>query len=613
MAGRSGVRAGWWRGVAAAMAGLVIACVIFADIATAASAERRAALVIGIGRYATVTPLVNPPNDARAMAGALRDLGFEVVDGIDLDRAAFTRALRDFARIADGAELALVFYAGHGVQVDNENWLLPTDVRLESRLDLEFEAIGAEALLRAMSGARGRILLLDACRDNPFKEGFMATAAGRSVGRGLARLNVQDTGTLIAFATSPEAVASDGGGGASNSPFTTALLAHIRTPGLEIRQMLTRARQAVIAATEGRQTPWENSSLVADVYLAGPPAQTAGETADVVLWRAIEGSDDPAAYDLFLRRFPDSPHAAAAAEKRRVLVAALPSPALPAAGSALPAAGSALPATESPAPPSARDCPTCPEVVRLPAGSFLMGASAEDRSATDNERPAHRAVVGAFAMTRFPITFAEWDACVADGGCPPVPDDGGWGRGQRPVVNVSWTDANAYAAWLSARTGAVWRLPSETEWEYAARAGTDTTRFWGDDPAAACGFANVYDTAALAPGRTAGDASAWAGTPHGCSDGYAGTAPVGSFRPNPFGLSDMIGNVWQWVGDCWRDDYSAASGTAEPASDPECQERVLRGGSWLSQPSAARSSARMRSDPVERDTNFGFRLVRQLP
>ncbi|WP_083656489.1 SUMF1/EgtB/PvdO family nonheme iron enzyme [Mongoliimonas terrestris] len=582
------------RRLAGGLAALALA--VLWPVFAADAAERRAALVIGIGAYETVAPLINPPNDARAMAGALRDLGFEVVDGIDLDREGLTRSLRNFARLADGADLALVFYAGHGVQVDNENWLLPTDAQLQNRMDLEFEAIGAETLLRAMSGARGRILLLDACRDNPFREGFLAASAGRSVSRGLARLNVQDTGTLIAFATSPEAVAADGGGGGANSPFTTALLANIREPGLEIRQMLTRTRQAVIAATDGRQTPWENSSLVSDVYLAGRPDQVAARSAEDVLWETVRESRDPAAFDLFLTRFPESRHAAEAAAARRLIVAALPPP------------SAALPVAEAPA----RDCAGCPEYVRLPAGAFIMGAPDTDRDARDAERPAHRAVVGALAMTRFPITFAEWDSCVADGGCPPIADDGGWGRGQRPVINVSWADASAYAVWLSARSSARWRLPSETEWEYAARAGTATTRFWGDDPAGACAHANVYDAVAHQPLAAAGGAVS-VGTPHPCSDGYGGTAPVGSFKPNGFGLSDMIGNVWQWVADCWQDDYAGASGGAEPVADPACQERVLRGGSWLSQPETARSTARMRSAPDERDTNFGFRLVRELP
>lgn len=563
---------------------LVTTCIC--SCPAAAESVRRVALVIGIGAYENVGRLANPAKDAAAMSAMLRDLGFEVTEGIDLDFRRFTEKLREFGRKAAGADLGFVFYAGHGIQVDNENWLLPKDAKLDDRLDLEYEAINADALLRAMGSAKGRVLLLDACRDNPFRQGFLSVANARSVSRGLARLNTADTGTLIAFATSPGAVAEDGTtAGSANSPFTAALLTNMSTPGLEIRQMLTRTRQQVIAATGGRQTPWENSSLVADIYLAGVPAVRSPERLDEAFWNAIRDSQDPADFKVFLRRFPNSSFAADARRHYTDLAKAM-------------GAEESIDTVLRPM----KDCPTCPEFIQLAAGSFIMGASSDDESALDNERPAHRVEVSAFAMTRYPITFEEFDACVDAGGCATRPSDNGWGRGLRPVINVSWYDAHAYSIWLSQRTGQSYRLPSEIEWEYAARADTIGVRFWGDDPAEACAYANVYD-------RTAVKTESFVWNPHACSDGFSHTSPVGSLKPNPWGFGDMIGNVWQWVADCWVDDYSSATG-AIAAADRECSERVARGGSWISEPSAARSSTRLRLDVVDKDIHIGFRLAR---
>ncbi len=173
----------------------------------------------------------------------------------------------------------------------------------------------------------------------------------------------------------------------------------------------------------------------------------------------------------------------------------------------------------------------------------------------DNEGPQHRVTIRQpFAVGKYEVTFREWDACVADGGCNGYrPDDEGWGRGNRPAINVSWDDAQAYLRWLSRKSEAEYRLLSEAEWEYAARGDTTAARYWGNDPAAACGFANVYD-------RTSKSVNELGWTYHECTDGYATTAPVGSFRANNLGLYDVLGNVWEWVEDCYNDTYAGAPG-----------------------------------------------------
>lgn len=230
-----------------------------------AFAQQRVALVVGNGAYRAVPRLTNPGADAEAVAEALRGAGFRTELLRDAGKDAIEAALRRFGAAADGAELALFYFAGHGIQLGGENHLLPVDARLAHARDVDYELVGVPLVLRAMQGARARVLILDACRDNPLATQIRGLSATRSVGRGLARVESVDLGTLIAFSTSPGAVALDGAG--RNSPFTEALVQHMATPGLEIRQLMTRVRRSVVEATGGQQIPWDNSSLITEVVL----------------------------------------------------------------------------------------------------------------------------------------------------------------------------------------------------------------------------------------------------------------------------------------------------------------------------------------------------------
>jgi tetratricopeptide (TPR) repeat protein len=237
---------------------------------------RRVALVIGNGAYAHVRPLPNPTNDARAMAKSLRDIGFVVTEGTDLDRTAMQATIRDFLRDAARSQVAVVYYAGHGMQIDGRNYLVPIDIQFQSgsggmidtMMDMDTIIAGLDDQVRT------NILILDACRNNPMAPKLASAGPTRDIeaGSGLAApatLGAGSTlgaGTLIAFATAPGQVALDGEG--ANSPFSAALTRHIGTPGLEVQQMLTRVRAEVVAATKGKQVPWSNSSLLGEVYLA---------------------------------------------------------------------------------------------------------------------------------------------------------------------------------------------------------------------------------------------------------------------------------------------------------------------------------------------------------
>ncbi|HRP86974.1 MAG TPA: formylglycine-generating enzyme family protein [Gammaproteobacteria bacterium] len=274
-------------------------------------------------------------------------------------------------------------------------------------------------------------------------------------------------------------------------------------------------------------------------------------------------------------------------------------------------AGSACAADPADAPPFAitggRDCADCPEMIVLPAGSFLMGSADYEQGHEANETPLHEVTfVEPFAIGKYEITYDQWDACVADGACEAVADEG-WGRGSRPVLYVNFDMAVGYTRWLSRKTGQRYGLPSEAQWEYAARGGTATPWFWGDDPTLACEFGNVGDDALR---QVRPD---W--PLHDCNDGHARiTTPVGSFKPNGFDLYDTAGNVWEWVEDCYNPSYEGAPGDGSAWLTGDCVRRVVRGGGWYNKPETVRPAMRYAGDDPKRQNNtLGFRVVRSLP
>ncbi|MFD2182482.1 tetratricopeptide repeat protein [Rhodoplanes azumiensis] len=228
---------------------------------------RRVALVVGNSAYVHAPPLANPQNDAGDVAAALRRIGFDVVEGRNLDRRGMDEAVRSFGRKLDGADLAVFFYAGHGLQVAGKNYLVPVDAKLERPGDLALDAVDVSLVLAQMEAdKRVNLVFLDACRDNPLSRSLARSLGTRSatVGTGLASIQ-SALGTMIAYATQPDNVALDGEG--RNSPFTTALLKHIGTPGVDIGTIMRRVRAEVVTATREKQVPWDHSSLIGDVVL----------------------------------------------------------------------------------------------------------------------------------------------------------------------------------------------------------------------------------------------------------------------------------------------------------------------------------------------------------
>ena len=263
--------------------------------AAPALAERRVALVVGNGSYDAFRPLPNAGRDAKLVAATLGGLGFEVEVLVDAPRAGFDAALGRLARAADGADLALLFYAGHGLQVGGDNYLVPTDATLTGARSLQEEALDLPRVMRSVEKAKVRLVFLDACRDNPLAglPQAQALATTRSLGRGLAPVAAADLGaigglgTLIGFSTAPGTVALDGTG--ADSPFATALAEHLAAPGLGIADVMRLVRRDVYAATKGRQVPWDNSSLTVEVVLKARPETTVSESDGHLAFTSSDG------------------------------------------------------------------------------------------------------------------------------------------------------------------------------------------------------------------------------------------------------------------------------------------------------------------------------------
>jgi uncharacterized protein len=288
-------------------------------LAAPASAEKRVALVIGNGDYTGQTQLKNPANDARDMAAALDALGFQVVWGVNLDKRGFDDKVHEFAKNASDADVAVFFYSGHGMQMNGVNYLIPVDAPIRKE-DLDFQTVTLDLIQRQLSSAKVKIVFLDACRTNPFARALAASIGTRAVGEasGLAVTTAPDLGSFIAFATQPGQVADDGDG--ENSPFTSALKAHIATPGLSVSDLMIVVRNEVAQQTKSSQIPWDHSALASRFYFKEGPASDPGEagrkTSDAAeVWGWVRDTSNPTALEQFIAKYGDTPFAEPAKER----------------------------------------------------------------------------------------------------------------------------------------------------------------------------------------------------------------------------------------------------------------------------------------------------------
>jgi formylglycine-generating enzyme required for sulfatase activity len=535
-------------------------------------AEKRVALVIGNAAYRHADKLANPVNDARDMRDKLDKLGFVVTYGEDLDLRALWQMIGQFAtRVAD-ADVAVVYFAGHGATFGDTPYVVPIDAQFSSLEAIRYELVPVEILIGELRRAKGvRIAILDACRDNDAERVLKwRTLRVDAVAGGLGPVKNTD-GLILAYATEHLSTAADGDG--RNSPFTAALLENIATPGLDVKDLFAKVERDVVAATgkPGKKAQRPEISVSMDKPYALVPADPTVRPLSADEERRLQPKD----------RF--------------------------------------------------RECGNCPEMVVVPAGAFTMGSPEEEKDRWSDEGPQRIVTIAKpFAVGRLHVTVDQFAAFVtetrhdANSTCVTREGDrqeakGSWRNpgfaqdGSHSAVCLSWDDASAYVKWLSRRTGKPYRLLSEAEWEYAARGRTSSGAYprfeFGDNEKDLCRYGNGADQKA----RDIGWMKDWTFAP--CSDGYAYTSPAGHYEPNAFGLYDMAGNAWQWTADCYHDSYmdkevpaDGSAWTADSCSDG----RVSRGGSWSSFPSSLRPARRGWNADGNVYNDTGFRAARTL-
>jgi formylglycine-generating enzyme required for sulfatase activity len=552
------------------------------------------ALVVGNRAYPGKGALRNPANDARLMGETLRGLGFEVVEGFDLRRDQMEQAFNQFKQRLRPGGVALFFYAGHGVQLGGRNYLVPVDygqLCTGATPDREKALWDVGAALAAPSQKSNlTIVVLDACRS--FTD---ITRCLPEAGVGFTEFKNPPAGSFVAFSTSPGRVAGDGSG--ENSDYTAALANNLRMRPSRLEDVFIRTQIEVERATVGvrlspnevgPQVPWTNSSLKAVFYF----------TPDEVALRPAPRFTAPtvAASRPLTFNVPQ-------VNERGTVVSERPARA---SGHVVDLGGVAL------------------EMVQVPGGRFRMGAGASEVALAfaeakadgvnieedtylniTSEMPQHAVDVPGFLMSRYEVTQAQYAAVMRE--LPNIP--AGMRGANLPVVNVTWDKANEFCARLRNLTGRTFRLPSEAEWEYAARGGAETPFAFG--PTITPTLA-VYDSAIP-----------FGAAPRGPK--RRAMAEVGSISPaNAFGLHDMHGNVWEWVADFWHLDYTGAPTNGSvwdvpdviPADpqDPygeemEDESRVARGGSWATAANRCRSASRFRFAPHTASPQLGFRVV----
>jgi formylglycine-generating enzyme required for sulfatase activity len=631
----------------------------------------RLALVIGNAAYHQKDYLLeNPVNDATDLAAVLRQLDFEVVEKTNLSKVEMESAIDQFShQLYQNKGVGLFYFSGHGIQHDGVNYLLPVDIQsLTDTWQLRHKTVSAQYILDGMQAATNQVnlLILDACRDLPAS--IKSWAKGDMIPPGLSNV-VPIPGSLIAYAAAPGGVAASGVG-ERNSPYVKHLMKWMQVPNLSIDEVFTKVGEAVKKETYGNQLPGYYKQLYQPFYFKRqaekpklPPEKSKVAQLLGVCNTHFQAGRLSAAWECYqavLKKDQTNAQALAGLKKIEDRYVELTQSALkkgqvnsarqylaslrtviPGAAqlSRLDAQLSALESQTVVTRPSEtfvagkvfrdrlRDGSEGPSMVWIAGGRFKMGDI--QGGGDPDEQLVHEVSVGRFAMGHYEVKVGEFrrfvnasgyrteaekgDGCYVDKngkGSWEYVKDANWRNpnfsqnDNHPVVCISLHDATVYAEWLSQQTGKEYRLPTEAEWEYAARAGTETARDWGNDPDEACRYANAYD-------RTSKKENDFPWTHHNCTDGYAKTAPVGSFKPNAFGLFDMLGNVWEWTCSKYEDKYGGEEKLCITSKKLAKNTRLsLRGGGWNGEPGWVRSANRYWRSPTDRSDVVGLRLVR---
>jgi formylglycine-generating enzyme required for sulfatase activity len=561
-----------------------------------ALAEKRIAFVVGNNLYPNLAfhaQLQRAVNDSRAVAQTLSELGFEVIKVENVKRSLFNELWQKLLNTISVGDFVLFYYSGHGVEIEGQKFIVPSDIPRISygrQEQIKREAISVSELLLDLRNHKPAVsvLILDACRDHPLIPQELRSA---TTPHGLAKIDAP-VGTFVMYSAWAGQTALDRlpepsiDPDPTNSVFTRKLLPLMRKPGLQLRDLAAEVRNEVHA-------------LAATVSHEQTPAYYDG-----VLGRfCFSGCDVPQRTALFASASPQISIGTSEMCDDGLTEAPGPKPCIKPGGGQ-----------------SFRDCPECPEMLVVPHGSFLMGATQSELDKLsqqygqnlNREAPRHSVTISkSFAVGKFAVRRDEFEAFIResgyqiDEGCwtwkykqdtPSYKSPGFKQTNSHPVVCVNWEDAAAYVSWLSKKTGKAYRLLTEAEREYVARAGTTTSFWWGES---------------ISPQQANYDGN------YAFGNGERGTyrqttVPVDSFKPNPWGLYQVHGNVWEWVEDCWLEDYTEVPQDGSPVKTEKCNYRVLRGGAWSSGPEDLRATYRHWSDPAFRVPRFGFRVARSI-
>jgi len=587
---------------------LLISLFVFQNI-QATEIQSRLALLIGNSDYKGDAFLANPVNDAQDLAAVLSDLQFQVSHRQNLTRQEMNSAIEEFGKNLKATKgMGIFYYAGHGIQVGGENYLIPIGAAralFEDGYKLDKNTIKASNILKTLEAADNavNVIILDACRNNPFPK--TRGISRRPTPPGLQMMNAPG-GSLIAYSADQGEVAFEGKD-KRNSPYAASLIQQIKdNPNSSLLQLFTKVRADVFQKTGEFQAPGFYSKLNQDYCLMGACSKDEssidlGELiqqiahlwqpilavviAFGVLWLGWRRNLVGAVVTTFVEYRAEKLEQKRQLEIKQRIQAELKQAEFERKRQ-LEIKQKRQKNIVRQAGNSFRDSLQIgdygPEMVVIPAGRFQMGDI--QGGGDSDEKPVHWVNIDyEFAMGKYEVTFTEYDK-FAEATDRKKPDDEGWGRDNRPVINVSWNDAVAYAEWLSEQTGKEYRLPTEAEWEYAARAGTETKYWWGNDIGK--NKANCYR----------------------CGDHFEYTSPVGSFNANQFGLYDTVGNVWEWTCSVYEESYQGA----EQRCASSGSLFVLRGGSWNIDAMWMRSSFRGRDQRTIRSRSDGARLARIL-